>query len=40
MQQARGLADKALKIGNETDAQQLLNGALKAAGLGVLMREN
>jgi phosphotransferase system enzyme I (PtsP) len=40
MQQARGLADKALKIGNETDAQQLLNRALKAADLGVLMREN
>jgi phosphotransferase system enzyme I (PtsP) len=40
MQQVRGLADKALKIGNETDAQQLLNRALKAAGLGVLMREN
>jgi phosphotransferase system enzyme I (PtsP) len=39
MQQARGLADKALKIDNETDTQQLLNRALKAAGLSVLVRE-
>jgi len=40
MQQARGLADKALKIDNETDTQQLLNRALKAVGLNALVREN
>ena len=40
MQQARGLADNALKIDNEADTQQLLNRALKAAGLGVLVRED
>lgn len=40
MQQARGLADKALKIDNETDTQRLLNHALKAAGLNALIREN
>ncbi|MFO7964307.1 MAG: phosphoenolpyruvate--protein phosphotransferase [Desulfobacterales bacterium] len=40
MQQARRLADKALKIDNETDTQQLLNRALKAAGLSMLIREN
>jgi phosphotransferase system enzyme I (PtsP) len=39
MQQARDLAGKALEIDNETDTQQLLNVALKAAGLGVLVRE-
>jgi phosphotransferase system enzyme I (PtsP) len=40
MQQARGLADNALKIDNEADTQQLLNRALKSAGLGVLVRED
>jgi phosphotransferase system enzyme I (PtsP) len=40
MQQARGLADNALKIDNEADTQQLLNRALKAAGLGMLVRED
>jgi phosphotransferase system enzyme I (PtsP) len=40
MQQARGLADKALKIDNEADTHKLLNRALKAAGLGVLVRES
>ena len=40
MQQARGLADKALKIDNETDTHRLLNRALKAAGLNALVREN
>jgi hypothetical protein len=39
MQQARDLAGKALEIDNETDTQQLLNVALKAAGLGVLVRQ-
>ena len=40
MHQARGLADKALKIDNEVDTHRLLNRALKAAGLNVLVREN
>ena len=40
MQQARGLADKALKIDNETDTHRLLNRALKASGLNALVREN
>lgn len=40
MQQARGLADKALKIDNEADTHRLLNHALKAAGLSALVREN
>ena len=40
MQQARGLADKALKINNEADTHQLLNRALKTAGLNALVREN
>ena len=40
MQQARGLADKALKIDNEADTHRLLNRALKAAGLNALVREN
>lgn len=39
MQQARGLADKALKIDNEADTHRLLNRALKA-GLNALVREN
>ena len=40
MQQARGLAGKALKIDNEADTHRLLNRALKAAGLNALVREN
>ena len=40
MQQARELADTALEIDNEADTQQVLNRALKAAGLGVLVRED
>jgi phosphotransferase system, enzyme I, PtsP len=40
MQQARGLADNALKIDNEADTHRLLNRALKAAGLNALVREN
>ena len=40
MQQAHGLADKALRIGNEADTHRLLNRALKAAGLDALVREN
>ncbi len=40
MQQARGLADKALRIDNEADTHRLLNRALKAAGLNALVREN
>ena len=40
MQQARGLADKALKIDNEADTHRFLNRALKAAGLNVLVCEN
>ncbi len=40
MQQARGLADKALRIDNEADTHRLLNRALKAAGLNTLVREN
>ncbi|WP_028314554.1 phosphoenolpyruvate--protein phosphotransferase [Desulfatibacillum aliphaticivorans] len=39
MQQARGLADSALKIDNEADTQRLLNHALNTAGLSVLVRE-
>jgi phosphotransferase system enzyme I (PtsP) len=38
MRQARELADKALKIENEADTHQLLNHALKAAGLSALVR--
>jgi len=40
MQQARGLADKALKVDNETDTPRLLNHALNAAGLSELVRVN
>jgi len=40
MQQARGLADKALKIDNEADTYRLLNRVLKAAGLYALVRAN
>ena len=40
MQQARGLAGKALKIDNEADTHRLLNRALKAAGLYALVRQN
>lgn len=40
MRQARGLADKALKIDNESDTLRLLKQALKAAGLSALVREN
>ena len=40
MRQARGLAAMALKIDNETDTHQLLNHALKKAGLNALVREN
>ncbi len=40
MQQARGLADKALKIEKEADTHRLLNHALKAAGLSALVRGN
>jgi phosphotransferase system enzyme I (PtsP) len=39
MQRARGLADMALKIDNESDIQQLMNRALKAVGFGVFVRE-
>ena len=40
MQQARGLADKALKIDNEADTHRLLNRALTVTGLNALVREN
>ncbi len=36
MEQARGLADKALKIENEAHTHQLLDDALRATGLGAL----
>jgi phosphotransferase system, enzyme I, PtsP len=37
-QQARELSNKALKMDNEADTHQLLNNALNAAGLNVLIR--
>ena len=40
LRQARGLADKALKIDNEADTHRLLNPALKAAGLSALVHGN
>lgn len=40
MQQSRRIADKALKIDNEAGTLQLLNRAMKDAGLNTLVREN
>ena len=40
MRQARGLADKAIKIDNEADTHRLLNRAWKAAVLDALVCEN
>jgi hypothetical protein len=40
LQQARGLAEKALKIDYEADTHRMLNPALKTAGLNALVREN
>ena len=40
MRQAHELVDKALAIDNEADTHQLLNRALKAAGLDAFVREH